>query len=274
MRKDVLPGLAELDDLRRARAANDPTAPVRALLDVWRSTKRRTVLRGIGDAIALVGDEQSFNALRFLGGTERLRASLTPGVTLIAFLQAAVEAAHGAPLSVTVTGHSKGGALAPTLALWLADTQGPTDDDGVVAWDPNRQATVSSVAFAGPTAGNAAFAAHSNTVIGARCHRIVNPLDLVPQAWEVGTLKTIPALYRDAVPAGLVADLVAEVGADGARLGYTHVGRQVTNLTTHENPLYRNFFRQAGHQHMAAYLESFGIGGDFADVAAFFSPLA
>ncbi len=61
---------------------------------------------------------------KLLNGGEQLRQSLVPGVTLIAFLQAAVAAADGARVRVTVTGHSKGGALAPTLALWLADSQG------------------------------------------------------------------------------------------------------------------------------------------------------
>jgi hypothetical protein len=129
------------------------------------------------------------------------------------------------------------------------------------------------VAFAGPTAGNKAFADHSDAVIGERCHRVVNPLDIVPQAWEIATLKTIPTLYRDALPIGLVADLVTEIAAENARLGYTHVGTHVTNLVTHEDPLYRDFFVQAGHQHMAAYLEAFGLGGDFADVMRFFNPL-
>ncbi len=274
VRDRVLPLVAEIQDLRRTMPANDPAVPLRASLEAWRSSKRRTVLRGIGDAMALVGDDQSFNALRFLAGGARLRESLAPGVTLVAFLQAAVTAGDGAPVRVTVTGHSKGGALAPTLALWLADTQGPPANDDVVAWDPERRATVHSVAFAGPTAGNAAFAAHSDAVIGARCHRVVNPLDAVPQAWELDTFTTIPTLYRGAAPIGIVADLCAEIAADGARWGYTHVGTHVTNLATHEDPLYDDFLAQAGHQHMAAYLEAFGLGGDFADVVKFFNPLA
>ena len=95
VRDRVLPLIAEIQDLRRTMAANDPAVPLRASLEAWRSSKRRTVLRGIGDAMALVGDDQSFNALRFLAGGARLRESLTPGVTLVAFLQAAVTAGGG-----------------------------------------------------------------------------------------------------------------------------------------------------------------------------------
>ena len=274
IRDQVLPLLVEVDDRKRASVAADPTASLRALLDTWRSRTRRTALRALGDAITLVEDDQSFNALKFLAGGEKLRASLTPGVTLVAFLQAAVASAEGAPVRVVVTGHSKGGALAPTLALWLADTQGDAANDATVAWDPERRATVHCVAFAGPSAGNAAFAAHSDDVLGDRCHRVVNPLNVVPRAFEVATLKTIPALYRDAAPNDLVAELVAEIAAEGTRLGYTHVGRQVSTLAAHEDALYRDFFVQAAHQHMAGYLEAFGVGGDFADVLQFFNPLA
>jgi hypothetical protein len=274
LRSEVLPMLAALDDLRRARGATDPTAAIRGPLEAWRSAKRRATLRAIGDAIALVGDDQSFNALRFLTGGERLRASLVPGVTLIAFFSAAVAAADGAPVRITVTGHSKGGALASTLALWLADTQGDSASEPAVAWDPQRRAIIRCVAFAGPTAGNAAFAAHSDHVIGDDCRRVVNPLDVAPCAWDVATLRTIPTLYRDALPTGLVGDLVGEIAAEGERLRYAHVGRRVTQIMTHEDPLYRNFFVQAGHQHLAVYLQAFGLGGEFADVLTFFNPLA
>jgi hypothetical protein len=273
LRSEVVPMLAALDDLRRARGATDPTAAVRGPLEAWRSAKRRAALRAIGDAIALVGDDQSFNALRFLTGGERLRASLVPGVTLLAFCSAAVAAADDAPVRITVTGHSKGGALASTLALWLADTQGTPASDAAVAWDPQRRATVGCVSFAGPTAGNAAFAVHSDDVIGDDCRRVVNPLDIVPCAWEIGALRTIPTLYRDSVPIGLVDDVVDEIAAEGQRLGYAHVGRRVTRIMTHEDPLYRDFFLQAAHQHLAAYLQAFGLGGDFADVLTFFNPL-
>ena len=59
----------------------------------------------------------------------RHKIKLLAGTALVAFLQAAVTSADGRPVRVTVTGHSKGGALAPTLALWLADTQGPAEDE-------------------------------------------------------------------------------------------------------------------------------------------------
>src|SRR5262249_10266752 len=55
----------------------------------------------------------------------------------------------GTPINLMVTGHSLGGALSPTVALWLADTQGIP-----LLWDPQRHATVATMPTAGPTAGN------------------------------------------------------------------------------------------------------------------------
>ena len=61
-------------------------------------------------------------------------------------------------INVCVTGHSLGGALASTLALYLLENQS--------VWDQstNSQSTVSAICFAAPSAGNNYFAENSNTV--------------------------------------------------------------------------------------------------------------
>ena len=133
-----------------------------------------------------------------------------PNQTLAQFLQAESQA-HGA-LEIHVTGHSLGGALAPTLALWLADTQRD--------WDASGQSTIAVVSLAGPTAGNAAFAAYSDSRIGASTTRLHNPYDVVPLAWNYATMGTIAGLYapqiepekdiRDAID--LARDLVKDKG--------------------------------------------------------------
>ena len=48
----------------------------------------------------------------------------------------------------------------------------------------------------------------------------------------------------------------------------------VSRIVAHEDPLHGDFFAQAGHQHMTAYLEAFDLGNAFADVVSYFSPLA
>ena len=98
-------------------------------------------------------------------------------------------------MRVTVTGHSKGGALAPTLALWLKETQTARGDNR--GWDDSGQATIRCVTFAGPTPGNAAFAKRIESALPDH-HRIANDRDIVTHAWEKGQLAALGQLY----PAG------------------------------------------------------------------------
>jgi hypothetical protein len=180
----------------------------------------------------------------------------TSRITLKQFLSDAVKAANR-PVKICVTGHSKGGALSPALALWLADTQGggPVADGD--QWDPERKATVWAYSFAGPTAGDGGFVSHCNDVLGLRCFRVVNALDVVPHAWNVDDLGLIPNLYPSIPDAervvlkvltGLVKDKVAN-------LDYQHVGTgsSVIQFPGKETSP-AEFFTQAIHQHLDGYL--------------------
>jgi hypothetical protein len=91
------------------------------------------------------------------------------------------------PIDITVSGHSLGGALSPTLALWLRDIQ--------EEWDPQSLATISVYAYAGPSPGNNDFAKYIDHRFGDRLKRIFNPLDVVTHAWKVSDLAELKALY-------------------------------------------------------------------------------
>jgi hypothetical protein len=109
-----------------------------------------------------------------------------PRASLVQFLT--TEAAAAFPgLRVNVTGHSLGGALAPTLALWLHDTQS--------TWDPQGKAHLEVYPLAGPTAGNADFAAYYDSVFGEATYRMWNPFDLVPLAWNHESMGKMADLY-------------------------------------------------------------------------------
>ncbi|MGV7222638.1 MAG: lipase family protein [Nitrospinales bacterium] len=107
--------------------------------------------------------------------------------SLRTFLKAA---AKDHPINVSFTGHSLGGALAPTLALLFAQDQGQAE-----GWDPNNHARISSTSFAGATAGNADFAAQSLKVLGKNMRRIQNMNDVVPHAWQTSTMNQLEGLY-------------------------------------------------------------------------------
>src|SRR5262249_56320264 len=119
---------------------------------------------------------------------------LEPGCSTPRFRGAAVTWAEGDGEFV-YTWHGKFGALASTLALWLAETQGP-GAPLAERWDRERRATVRCWSFAAPTAGNAAFARRAGGVIGTRNRRIVNPLDVVPTARAAATLGPLPPRLR------------------------------------------------------------------------------
>ncbi|WP_041350709.1 lipase family protein [Nitrosococcus watsonii] len=94
--------------------------------------------------------------------------------------------------NLTVTGHSLGGEMASTVALWLADIQGEQ-------WDRQKNAKLYAYCYAGPTAGNNSWANYFHERLGSHAHRIWNSLDVVPYAWEVSGLKQIPNLYKPSI---------------------------------------------------------------------------
>lgn len=176
------------------------------------------------------------------------------GTSLTDWLQTITGA--GAPLRLMVTGHSLGGALSPTLALWLADTQGIPG-----LWDPARRATIATMPTAGPTAGNSAFAAYSDQKLGDRVARFNNSLDVVPHAWNLTTLTAIPALYEPKIPVSELVNSLVEKARQAAQNGdYTPIQASAPDLpgqvdaTLIKSPLaFVNFLMQAGYQHVNAY---------------------
>lgn len=175
-----------------------------------------------------------------------------PDRTLGQFL-AAETASHGA-LQIDVTGHSLGGALSPTLTLWLADTRS--------SWDPSGASRLAVYPLAGPTAGNSSFAAYSDSRIGAATDRLHNPLDVVPLAWNVKTMGTIADLYEPLTR----ADDVERALIDGARdlvkhRGYTQIMPDAPPLPAALNDAEASFLEQVGWQHTCGYHCALGLVG-------------
>lgn len=158
------------------------------------------------------------------------------GESVLGFLNRSVEPGS----NVAVTGHSKGGALAVAVALWLAES-----------WAAAHGAEIECFSFAGPTAGNEAFVHRYNQKLGERTHRIVNPRDVVPQAWVPSEIKALRPIYPELGPAleGL-ADRIAP-------LGYQHVGGEPVKIQSRET---RGFLiDDIIHHHLDAYLAAAGL---------------
>ena len=157
---------------------------------------------------------------------EELRAADLPGVSLLEFL-GSLSQLHGDTLELFVTGHSKGGALAPALALFLCDTQNNDElaIDPHYQWNPDSRAKIHCYAFAGPTPGNRAFAQYFNRRMGRHFFRYANQLDIVTHAWEGDRLRRVGEIYGDSVssPPGLEV-MFKEMAEEVDGLDYCHPG--------------------------------------------------
>jgi hypothetical protein len=178
------------------------------------------------------------------------------------FLRSVVAESSG-EVSVTVSGHSLGGEMATTAALWLADTQGPQDlrSDG---WDPDGKATVSAFCFAGPTAGNKPWAEYYDSRLGERTCRVWNSKDIVPHAWNTGDMSELPDLYRSG---GIKMSFTLKLLVEGIRLKLELARNDYTQIIVGQPPLDGKvdpsqgdtYFSQALYQHVEAYLDLMGL---------------
>ena len=168
-----------------------------------------------------------------------------------------------APLDVTVTGHSKGAALAQAVALWLREAL----DSPAERWDAGRGARVHCDAFAGPTPGNAAFAQRFEGLLGPTHHHVRNMNDIVTHAWQPDELRQIPALYGSRT--ALFKPVIDTIVAATEPLGYRHVQPGVRAIA---GPLVasRSFVQEFIHQHLDAYLHEQGLDAHGIDALRLF----
>jgi len=112
--------------------------------------------------------------------------------------------------TLAVAGHSLGGALAPTMALYLHDMQQTSGN-----WNSSGNiAAIQAWPTAGPTPGNGSWATYYQYVINKETGSSYgaplsytskyNTLDVIPQAWQSSTLANVPTIYEPNIkqPAG------------------------------------------------------------------------
>jgi hypothetical protein len=150
-------------------------------------------------------------------------------------------------VTLNFTGHSLGGLMSPTLALWIKEhLPGELADKAIFHVFP----------FAGPTAGNRAFAEYSDRTLTA-CRRFVNPLDMAVHAWNTESLKGLKETYREYFQESLLLrkllDAVCERVQDK---DYCQL-RQMKRVPAEIMPGIKNPFVQAAFQHVFPYLKIF-----------------
>ncbi|HYH06029.1 MAG TPA: hypothetical protein VEK11_03115 [Thermoanaerobaculia bacterium] len=150
------------------------------------------------------------------------------------------------PVNIYTTGHSLGGALAPTLTLAL--------DNLRLLWDLRGNASLYPFAFAGPTPGDAAFAAYFSSKF-PNLQRVWNALDVVPHAWDTTHMEELPALYGK--PISFVTDAVNDIVSHIGPIGYTPLNPQAATFSgAMQSPPVTNletYLQQGAWQHTTAY---------------------
>ncbi len=148
------------------------------------------------------------------------------------------------PINLYTTGHSLGGALAPSLTLALYDLRLLFEN---VTFHP--------FAFAGPTPGNAAFAAYFNEKFPNGLQRVWNALDIVPHVWYTPQMQQLPSLYGQ--PMAAVTDAVNFIVPHIESIGYTPLNNQAATFSgPRQNPnitTFEQYMTEAKWQHTTAY---------------------
>jgi lipase (class 3) len=243
-------------------AHNAPALPIKQIADTW----QRLITVPLHMVVDRVQPAQTGVRGRGVNLRPQLPATIRPhdNLDLLSFLKNEADAATE-PLEVVVTGHSKGGALAPTVALWLKEAL--ASGDPAECWDTSRSARVSCHAFAGPTPGNAAFASRLDAVLGPDHHHLRNMNDVVTHAWQDDELRQIAELYNSR--SARLAPLLAFIARDVRPLDYRQAQMGVRAFAG-KLDFDRSFGTEFVHQHMDAYLEELELVGEGIHAVTFF----
>lgn len=167
-------------------------------------------------------------------------------------------------ISVTVTGHSLGGALSPAIALSLLDSQGISLDEPN-GWDPDLKSQISVMPTAGPSPGDEVWADYYDRRIGCNTVRVWNDIDIVPHAWQISMLYEIPGLYNPTIlPSKKIQDkvncAVANAKAFESIAGdkIKQICASVPGFCGQVDPKLKTFLEQASYQHTTAYSKFLG----------------
>jgi hypothetical protein len=104
--------------------------------------------------------------------------------------------------NVMVTGHSLGGALSPSYALYLADT--------VAQWSTGDAPVISCLPVAGATPGDGAFSDYYTRRMGATTQRVWNAHDVVPHGFQQDMLSQINTIFEPNVKTPLALKMAVE----------------------------------------------------------------
>ncbi|MCZ6506433.1 MAG: hypothetical protein O7A04_00075, partial [Acidobacteria bacterium] len=121
-------------------------------------------------------------------------------------------------------------------------------------WDVKHRASVAVWAFAGPTPGDADFAAYYDQRLGNATRRIHNPYDAVPLAWQADQMETIPGLYQPEIKPLLgLRELVCLAIDATENKHYRQQLQDAPPITGHVFAGASKYLAQVGCQHTCGY---------------------
>jgi hypothetical protein len=235
---------------------------------------RQTLVQRLDDAVGSLTDAP-LAVLAPLGQESEEGDGAGGGCSLLSLLRQ-LSSVHGASLELSVTGHSKGGMLAPVLAMFLADTQGSPDGSlpDEYSWNRAGDALIDCYSFAGPTPGNGAFAARFNARLGRRFFRYANTRDATTLLWQCEQMRAMPSLLGEGAPGLPGMEIIAEQMANEvAHLEYVHPGRDYPAPGGVRDVFHKHVVEFRGrdpsadspypleiiYQHLGAYIDFLGL---------------
>jgi hypothetical protein len=155
--------------------------------------------------------------------------------------------------TVTLVGHSLGGALMSVIALYLKNKF--------------QNIEFNCETFAAPTAGDGAFAYYFNQQMAGSALRVFNTLDVVPMGWCATSLDAAMTLYDskniliDPDSKKLFCqniDLIEFNNLNYTQWGMGCAGMEL-KLPGEVNSDYNKYKSQSGYQHIYAYMSLLGL---------------
>lgn len=151
-------------------------------------------------------------------------------------------------MHLNVCGHSLGGLMAPTFALYLREElaqEGLLDCVDISVW-----------AYSGPSAGNKAFADLTDVSFGTAYQVFRNPLDIVCQVWQSDGVAALPSIYSGIQMNKLEEAAFALLSEQTTDMGYTNLypNTEIPS-TVNTEKLFHGYMAQAAYQHVMPYLQ-------------------
>ncbi|MCP4137649.1 MAG: lipase family protein [bacterium] len=170
------------------------------------------------------------------------------GQTILSWLTTTLAGLPGKNMKLNVTGHSLGGTMTPTLALWLYDE--------LAAQGLEKNVDINIHSLAGLTAGNEAFVEYTDFIFGNKLNRYANHLDVATHTWiEHAVADLLPVIYSPKVVLNEIETDILNFFSEQVRaLGYTQPGIDVPiESAVFDHLLFKNYTLQAIYQHVVPY---------------------